>query len=450
MLRRCQIPNEKLVPRQLKEVKHSRIPHLLQIETTYACNSHCLFCYNPNRDSTIDYKTLDKIVDSVSRAKIPHVYLIGGEPSLLKVSKLNEYINKLSEHSSVTIVTNGRIYLQGISEKLACFGVALHGNEKTHEMLTTMKGTYKKILSNIRKYVADGFDVRCIPVLCAQNYNQMYDLVKFSKELGMNMVFVDRFEEGGLGSEKASQLKPTMQEFKVALTQMIKARDDFGIPVGFGTAIPFCLDERLITEKMASDCGAGTTFAAVSPKGDLRICNQSPIIYGNVLEEPVEEIWNKKEIDEFRDLRWVTEPCKSCPILHQCLCGCKVDISCSDKFCVDYAIRGLKKPPVPIRSFKRKEIIHTYPSEYRRFKINRYTKLNLCKGENYLVTRYQTILIDDLTISVLETIIDGVDSEEKLIKLFSKKLSKKEVRHLVSLFLKAGAIDILPEVIGHV
>lgn len=105
----------------------NNLPELLQIELTYQCNLKCIFCYNPLRNKEINQETLEKIVDRVCEFKIPQVYLIGGEPSVLGVETLNRYIDKLSKTSSVTIVTNGFIKLVGISNKLAVMAVSLHG-----------------------------------------------------------------------------------------------------------------------------------------------------------------------------------------------------------------------------------------------------------------------------------------------------------------------------------
>ena len=85
------------------------LPTLCHIETTYLCNQNCIFCYNPRRAEKVNYEKLDAIVDSVARAKVPHVYISGGEPSMLKLDKLNGYIEKLSLNSSVTVLTNGFI-----------------------------------------------------------------------------------------------------------------------------------------------------------------------------------------------------------------------------------------------------------------------------------------------------------------------------------------------------
>lgn len=429
--------------RRLNKLPYYSIPHLIHIETTYACNSRCTFCYNPNRNATINYNTLDKILDSVRKSQIPHVYLIGGEPSLLKVDKLNEYINALVEVSSVTIVTNGLRYLEGLSDKLACIGIPIHGDEETHESLTGVKGGYKKTIESIRKYVRHGFDLRCIPVLMSVNYNQIYGIIKLAKQLRMESVFVDRFESGGIGAQ-AQRLKPTLPQFRKALSQMIAARNDFKIPVGFGTAIPFCLEKRLLSENIYADCGVGVTFGAITPNGDFRICNQSNRIYGNILKEPVEKIWQKKALDEFRNLEWVTEPCRSCPLVYYCVCGCKVDQSYSKEYCLDYAIRGHKKPinPVSLVQFGRRKLNVKYSPNYRQFKPNKYTKLNTAHKEKYLVTRYQTIVLDNLGVLLLRAILDGIAEEVKLIEKFKDKIDSREIRRFVSQLIAVEALDL--------
>ena len=425
----------------VKPIYHYSVPHLVHIETTYNCNSNCIFCYNPHRNSVLNYKNLDRIVESIKNSNIPHVYLIGGEPSLLKLDKLNQYINSLSQTSSVTIVTNGLIYLKGLSKNLACIGIPLHGNKKTQEYLTGVKGGYDKIIANIKKYIQDGFEVRCIPVLMSVNYDQMYEVIKVAANLGMESVFVDRFESGGLGSKLAKKLSPSLNQFKIALSQMIKARNDFGIPTGFGTAIPYCLDKRLIVEGMGADCGVGVTFAAINPQGDLRVCNQSQIIYGNVLKEPIEKIWNKKSLNGFRDLKWVSEPCKDCNLLYECVCGCKVDTNCPGEFCIDYAIRGHKKP---LNNVKRKTNINsiTYPKLYRRFKKDNYLKLNDSHKESYIITRYQTVEIDTITKKVIRYILnkEGSILEKDLVDKFKKEASINELRKLLSKLELVGAI----------
>jgi radical SAM protein with 4Fe4S-binding SPASM domain len=338
-------------------------------------------------------------------------------------------------------VTNGQIFLDGLSSKLACIGVPLHGKEATHDYLANKPGSYKIALSAIREYVRRGFDVRCIPVLTAQNHGEMYDVIRVAKKSGMESVFVDRFEDGGLGNRNSETLKPTSEQFGIALQQMIQARDDFGMPVGWGTAIPFCLDQRMVQSNMTCNCGAGSTFAAINPKGDLRVCNQSERIYGNVLEESIQDIWHKPEMEEFRGLSWISPACRDCAALAACTGGCKVDTNHSDMFCTDYSVRGkeeaiLNLPPAP-----EPEVV--VPVEMRAFRPSRYLRLSVAHPEPYVITRYQTVAVDDTAVRMVRQILDGAAREEELVALNQDDVEAEDIRRFVSQLILIDALEVV-------
>lgn len=437
-----------------KYIHHDSIPHLVHIEMTYACNTSCLGCYNPTRSKLGDLAIIDEVVRAVANSQIPHVYLIGGEPSLVSEAKLNWYIELLAPHSSVTIVTNGIKCLRSISSKLACFGVPLHGdNAITHEFFNRYPGSFQIAQETIRYYANQGHDVRCIPVLTGYNHDQIYNICKLAAKLGMESVFVDRFEDGGIGASFSGeyQLKPTLQQFQIAVGQMLKAREDFqelGGRIGFGTAVPFCLDERMILAGMTADCGVGSSFVAINPAGEVRMCNQSQLSFGNVLKEPLEIIWNKPAMDIFRDLSWVDEPCASCELLLECTGGCKVDTNRSDKFCIDYSVR--KMPglvPGMAEKLRGCELMVDYPLAYRRIKPNRYAKLILKHPEKFLVNRYQTIKLDEAALLIMQGILkETVLDENDLVQRFEAMVEETEVRLFVSRLLQVQAVDLLGEV----
>lgn len=437
-----------------KYVEHDTIPHLCHIELTYACNERCIFCYNPEHAELGDLSAIDRLIRSVAESQIPHVYLIGGEPSLSPVEKLNEYIELLAPHSSVTIVTNGLRRLEGISNKLACFGIPLHGaNAETHEFLNQTRGSFKKTLDTIRHYVSEGHDVRCIPVLTGYNFDQMYDIIGIAAGLGMESIYVDRYEDGGVGSvhSRKYHLKPTAEQFHIAVGQIVRAKRDFksfGGRVGFGTAIPYCLDERMITEAITSNCGVGNYFCAINPKGEFRMCNQSQLVFGVLPDEPIEVIWNKSALDIFRDLSWVDEPCRSCELLIDCTGGCKVDSNCSDKFCIDYAVRGLSKPVAElVAQVAHRVPVEAYPKNCRAFQPNRFMKLTTRYAEKFLVTRYQTVKLDAMALEMAQVILDGTAADERtLMARFADRVDEHEVRLFVSQMFQVDAINQIEEV----
>lgn len=446
-------------------ILYESVPSLVQIETTYACNQKCSFCYNPKRGIKPDIQTLDKIVDSICKSQIPHVYFIGGEPSLIPVEKLNEYIEKLSCYSSTAIVTNGSIRLENLSRKLSCVAIPLHGlTAERHDQLTGSKGSFDRVVENIKYYVAYGIDVRCVLVLTGYNYNEMYEMIRFAANLGMESVYVDRYEDGGLGATVSGKLrlKPTIAEFREGVTQILKAREDFKIfkgKVGFGTAIPMCIDERLILNNMTSTCGVGTSFCAINPDGDLRICNQSELKFGNVIDEPIEKIWIKKDLNVYRDLSWVEEPCKSCCFLEKCQCGCKVDVNYSDRFCIDFAVREnwdneMKRVYEKINSgsyesvlFGEQEVDTFVPEHYRIFRPNPFLKIHDRYSVKKVVTKYRTISIDDMAFSILKKIVtEHIVNEKDLVGRFRKIIDEHDLRKFISALIDSEALDLIGEV----
>lgn len=435
------------------------IPTLCHIETTYKCNQNCMFCYNPRRAESIDYDKLDKIVLSVAKECIPHVYLSGGEPSMLDIDHLNKYVNLLSENSSVTILTNGYKTMTNLSKKVACLGIPIHGtNAEEHEFMTRVPGSYDKMIESIKYYVSEGYDVRCILVLTGYNYDKMYELIKTAESLGMESVYINRYEDGGLGATNSNlkKLKPTLAEFRIALGQIIKARNEctkLNGKVGFGTAIPFCIDKRLITENIGATCGVGTNFCAINSDGDFRICNQSEIVYGNVLKDSIKDIWKKKDIKCFRDLSWVDEPCKSCKALKECVGGCKVDVNYSDSFCIDYAVRNDIDQEMKDNIKYINENYYKYLFSGSRTKITKYNlnldtlveasdhlKINEVTRNILCVTRYQTIIVDE----TVKKIILEIKNQKKLVirDLLKYVDNVDELFRIVNLLLNVEAIFI--------
>ena len=444
------------------ELKANNIPELLQIELTYQCNLNCIFCYNPLRNMIVDKNKIEKIVDKVADSKIPLVYLIGGEPSILGVKTLNKYIDKLSKTSSVAVVTNGFIKLEGITTNLAVMAVSLHGYDaESHERFNGVKGSYEKALDSIRYYKSIGLNVRCVVVLSGYNYNVMDKILLNCIKAGADEIFIDRYEDGGIGATNSKEytLKPTNAQFREALTQIIKVRNMELIPknhFGFGTAIPFCMDDRLFTEGLYSGCGAGTEFCAVTPDGDVRICNQSNKVYGNILEKDIDEIWKDCNVKDYRSLQWVEEPCKDCKLLTVCQCGCRVDANTECPYSIDYALRDNLDVEIKenIRKINGGEL--TLKSDYedyenldlsntQQLRADKFLNANQYKNQYYLVMQFQGVRIGKYEYELVRYIKQkGIFNVNELYEHFSE-LDSKTVMKFIKLLIFEEAVHIVGE-----
>lgn len=304
-------------------MEYSLLPKFLQVELTYKCNSRCSFCYNPHHKSSPAKYSAEEILESIDEYRLPHVQLIGGEVTTIK--NLPELLDGLKQTRWKSIVTNGRVFRGDIRGKVDEIYLSLHGDTSTHETLTQEFGSFEPIVKNIEKYVSWGIDINSDTVLTKFNADQMGEIALHAKSLGMKRIFVNIFQPEGLGSLRPD-FSPSIQQIRSAIDQLLEVRKATEFEVYFGTSTPFCLDSRLISEKMAFRCGAGEWFASVDPSGELRICNHSTRSYGNVVNRPLNEIWHSKLINtEYRNKRIDDTICQHCPFQSDCLGGCRIN-----------------------------------------------------------------------------------------------------------------------------
>ena len=412
------------------------VPEFLQFETTYSCNSHCLFCYNPSRNHLHNPELTWELVQRIGEAHVPLVQLTGGEVSLLL--DLNLCIDHLSRTSKVSIVTNG-IKRLDITRELAKIFLSLHGNRETHEKITNNPKTYDKIIANIREYVRQGFPVAADVILCSENYHQMYELIGTAADLGMVEVFINRFQSGGIGVAASDWLMPPVEMFRRALDKILRARNDFGMSIIFGTAIPLCIDKRLLMENLFANCNMGTSFATIAPNGDLRLCNQALKSYGNILNSPLPELWQDPRLGDYRDLRWVTGVCRECPLLEVCGTGCRVDNSQAADYCPDVFVRHLEKLPDVVEELV--EWMNTQestPLGLYNAHLPVEAEANLLfidvHPEKYIVrNNYSCITVEEVVFNLVLSASRGVNNPSVLLKQALQQFPHLQAKHFTTI-----------------
>lgn len=434
------------------------VPENVHIEITYACMEDCIMCYNPTRSKVSDRDKAQvwEVVKRIADARVPHTYLIGGEPTYgYKKEELEAMVEYLSDHgSSVTIVTNGQITLQGMTNRLACYGVSIHGaNAEMHDFITRTPGSFDKAIKSIKSYIDEGHDVRIIPVVMGVNHSHMYGIAQLAHELGAESLYYDVYEPGGIG-EKNSQIDalnmaPSHSQLMTAIDQIIEAHDNlpFKGSIGFGTALPYCLHPGLAERRLLANCGVGTYFGAVTPQGHFRFCNQSKMNLGNVLQTDLTDIWLSEKFNEvYRKLAWVQEPCASCDLLQDCGGGCRVDEGCSSgELCIDRNVRGLPKDlqhKISLDEVKHGIKSLEYPVAYRSLSVtpwldvtDKYSEPSMLwpDGDRWVKTRYQTCSINQAESAVIRSMINAKSfSELELIKAYNGVIAEHGIRQLVS------------------
>lgn len=294
------------------------LPVLYALELTPDCNNACPACFNIFKDapSPLPVREWQIILDSIT----PHVHrlkLTGGEPTLHP--DFPAIVQAIAQRNiEFTVFTNGRWQdpehlldcLVGVPQFVGLL-VSLHGaRAESHESFTSVAGSFEETVANIGRAVERGLRVTISAVLTTANLLELQDIVSLAQNVGARSVVFNRL----LGAQATHLTLPDSQ--LIAAVQIIEQLRAKGLPVKHGTGIPQCL-----TPSSSNGCLAGVAYVAIDPWGNVRPCTHSRLICGNLLRQPLDEIWHSTEMERFR--KAIPAACHTCAAFAQCHGGCR-------------------------------------------------------------------------------------------------------------------------------
>lgn len=314
----------------------SHLGHIV-FELTEACNQNCRFCYNHWRpdgcapaDPKLARKTLKRLL---GQAKVDSFAFSGGEPMLLKNNVADFALTCRFAGSGVNVLTNGTLLKEDDLLNFRDIGVAavqiplLSSAPSVHDSLTCLSGSWEKAVASIRNAVSilGGSKVATVLILTAENLDTLPQTLEFYAKLGVHTVMVNRFNLGGNGLKNSEALMLTRAQLKEAF----KTVSDFALAhkqMRFvsGVCTPLCvLDSRDYPGVVFTSCSTDVSSRplAVSYKGDVRFCNHSPFVLGNIWDRPIGDILS----DGANKNRYETVPeqCRDCSLYSRCKGGCR-------------------------------------------------------------------------------------------------------------------------------
>jgi radical SAM protein with 4Fe4S-binding SPASM domain len=189
--------------------------------------------------------------------------------------------------------------------------VSLHGaHASSHQAFSRVTGSFDETVANVQRAIAAGIPVALSTVLHRSNLGELDEIVSLAQSLGADHVVFNRY----LGSAIPEiTISPT--RLKQA-TQAIDTMRERGRPVTFGNCVPQCF-----TSSSSTGCLAGVAFCAIDPWGNLRPCNHSPILAGNLLNGTLKQVWQSPEMASFRAA--IPDACHTCAAFSTCHGGCR-------------------------------------------------------------------------------------------------------------------------------
>ncbi len=305
----------------------------IDFEVTRKCNNNCLFCYNawktnpsyPDGELSLhDIKKLFKKI--INETGCGHIAITGGEPMLRHdIFQLISFFSSLE--LEIALITNGTLLNEEAVKRCIDAGVdlfevqLLSHNKEMHNYLCR-NDAFDKTVGAIKDIKLNKGKVAVSFVATKINIKDVAQTAKLALELGADAIYFNRFNPGGEGLRHIDEFLLTKELLTEALEELNKIAKEHKIKIFTTVPIPPCIIDHNLYKNiyMQVFCTAGKYYT-VDSLGNLRICNHSPTILGNLNYESFSSLVQSKFAQEFESA--TPQMCKGCQYLSSCRGGCK-------------------------------------------------------------------------------------------------------------------------------
>lgn len=308
----------------------------IAFELTDKCNLACRYCYNvwkiPGVERTAfnSYKKAEKALKQIfSQANISNVTLTGGEPFVAeRVKEVALYCRM--EGKTVTVISNGYRGTEGDYKSLIGMGIRLFefpihsAQESIHDDITLVKGSWSKSLNSVR--AVQKLNGYVVPVIVVTKYNVgvIGETLDFIHSLGLKRIMLNRYNIGGCGTAEPTSVSATHAQLRKAFEVANRKCTELNLVISSNVCSPDCLLEPSdYPEIMFGHCSSNVLYKPITLdiNGNIRLCNHSPIVAGNIFEKDLKEILYSPYAESWNEL--VPEYCADCAKWKTCRGGCR-------------------------------------------------------------------------------------------------------------------------------
>ncbi len=157
-----------------------------------------------------------------------------------------------------------------------------------------------------------------------KNYFELFKTISMGLISGASSVLINRFLPGGRGLLYQNELvldKKQLNGMLDTTEEVLLLSNRYG---QVGTEIPLCVIESPEKYKRlvyGTKCSAAKDFFVIDPAGQIRTCNHSPRVVGNVFDKYM--IKDKEYWSVFANSDYHPAMCQTCKSISFCDCGCR-------------------------------------------------------------------------------------------------------------------------------
>ena len=309
---------------------------VVMYEVTHRCNYACRYCYNDwkrwpaSGEAAGDdayARNLCTLKQLFRAAKVRQIGMTGGEPFLAeRFAELVLFCRM--QGAAVSIISNGsdhRPYRLMRELGVTQLTLPLHAAAAdVHDRMTGADGSWFRSLHAIRHQVALGGRVVASMILTAENWDQVAGVLRLCRDLGVGHVMINRFNIGGAGIREARRLLPAPDRLREAYATASRLGVRLGLTLSSNVGTPQCLiDPDHYPGVHFTGCSVDPLRRplTLAPDGDLRSCNHSPVVVGNIFTTAMAEILRNAR--DRCSQQVVPDICAACHRYALCLGGCR-------------------------------------------------------------------------------------------------------------------------------
>ena len=314
----------------------------LDFELMTGCDHNCGHCYNVWNADPDDpqggYEEgqlrlpeyLAMMEKAVTESGADHITITGGEP-LLKKGAL-DIIEKSCELVSTTqLITNGSHIDDEAANRFATAGLnavqltLLSADPAKHNLYKGAECFDETVRAAVDLRDA-GVPVHICFVAMRQNWDQFDEVMELAYLLGARAISYNRMSPTGGAVHEIGRLLPEVEHVEANLETANRLGKKWGLRVATAMPIPPCLIRIQRYDWVDfgfCSTGSKSPNLTVDPLGNVRSCNLSSHLLGNIIQQDWADIM--KDIDTYQTEFKQTIPdiCRGCKYEKSCQGGCK-------------------------------------------------------------------------------------------------------------------------------
>ena len=213
-------------------------------------------------------------------------------------------------------------HLKFFKEMNVHLSMSLPGYQSFEEHTGVANADY--VLEYFSKAKEIGLECTANITVTKKNYYELFETISLALINGATEILLNRFLPGGRGLKYMNELCLSTEQINGMLDtaeEVLTLANRYG---NVGTEIPKCIIASANSYKrihVGYLCAAAKGFFVIDPAGQIRTCNHSPHIVGNVFEEPWikdTDYWNKFAFRSYQPTF-----CNGCSSAKNCDCGCR-------------------------------------------------------------------------------------------------------------------------------